>query len=144
MKSRFEPMVQTNIEKGYTTLWEYFQEGMGTYNHAWSGGSLFLLSKYVGGISSTSAGFKSYNIKPVLDNFETLETKVNTLDGDISVKKDGKTLTVTVPNGNGSLILDGVKSITTNNDDKCSVTNTESAITVKINEAGTYTFQYEK
>ena len=45
MKKRYREMV----EYDYSMLWEYWDKG-GTLNHAWSGGPLITMSKYIAGI----------------------------------------------------------------------------------------------
>jgi alpha-L-rhamnosidase len=65
MKRRFLPMIESEL----TTLWEGWgigEEGYGggTYNHGWSGGGLTMLSKYVGGVTPASPGFKAVEIRP--------------------------------------------------------------------------------
>ena len=44
MVTRYTPMATDN---GYTTLWEMWDKGGGTRNHAWSGGPMITMSKYL-------------------------------------------------------------------------------------------------
>lgn len=83
MLSRYSDM----IDDVDSTLWEVWDKtpSKGTMNHGWSGGPLTVLSKYYGGISPVKAGYEEYEI--VLNGyFDTLETGVHTLKGDISYK----------------------------------------------------------
>jgi alpha-L-rhamnosidase len=61
MKKRYEAMVTAS---NITTLWEYWDLGFGSYNHAWSGGPLTLLSQYTVGVAPTSPGWRTYNVMP--------------------------------------------------------------------------------
>jgi hypothetical protein len=65
MQSRFKAMIASPL----TTLWEGWgigKEGFGggTYNHAWSGCGLTLLSQYVAGIKPASVAFDTVAIYP--------------------------------------------------------------------------------
>ena len=61
MKERYHDMV---ISSNITTLWEGWDLGFGSYNHAWSGGPLTLLSQYTVGIAPTSPGWRTYAVLP--------------------------------------------------------------------------------
>ena len=96
MHSRYQPM----IDSENTTLWELFTQSGGTYNHAWSGGPLIILSKYVAGVQPLEAGFKKFLVRPQLGSLHHVETVVPSVNGNISVKAKDKgylTLEVTVP-----------------------------------------------
>lgn len=102
MQKRFEKMV--NYEKT-TTLWEGWgigKEGFGggTTNHAWSGGGLTLLSQYVAGIYPTSAGYKSFQVKPQLGFLKQVTAVVPSVRGDIKVEinqQENWMLKITIP-----------------------------------------------
>jgi alpha-L-rhamnosidase len=81
MKSRYSGMVN----EPYSTLWEFWDTRSGTKNHAWSGGPLTLLSKYVAGVSPLEPGYEKYQIVPQLGNLQDVNALVPTLKGDISV-----------------------------------------------------------
>jgi len=61
MKHRYYDMVTTS---NITTLWEQFDLHSGTYNHAWSGGPLTLLSQYVAGVAPTAPGYRTFQVLP--------------------------------------------------------------------------------
>lgn len=93
MLARYDGMLHDE----YDTLWEQFNDDIGTYNHGWTAAPLYILSKYVAGIAPTKAGFEAYEIAPadVLDSFSC---SVDTPKGIITVsltKADG-TVTLTV------------------------------------------------
>lgn len=65
MKRRYAVMIDSPL----TTLWEGWgigEEGFGggTYNHAWSGGPLTILSQYIAGIVPEAPAFSTFSVKP--------------------------------------------------------------------------------
>ena len=75
-----------------TTLWELFGEmqlegfgsvGRGTYNHAWSGGPLTILSQYFAGIAPTKPAFREFAVRPQMGDLKQIETVVPTQFGEI-------------------------------------------------------------
>lgn len=123
----------------YDTLWEQYWPEDGTVNHGWTAAPLYILSKYVAGVSPTAAGFETYEIAPsdILDSFSCTTW---TAKGDLAVALEttdaGKVLTVTAIGGEGTVILP--ESFGTN----VTVSGGAHEIggnTVLITEAGTYT-----
>lgn len=102
MEERFGTMV--NYPKT-TTLWEGWGIGAegyggGTTNHAWSGGGLTLLSQYVAGVSPTSAGYETFQIKPQLGFLKEVKAIVPSIKGNIVVeisKQESWTMKVVIP-----------------------------------------------
>ncbi len=93
MLTRYDRML--NDEQ--TTLWETFEElkldgfgslGYGTYNHAWSGGPLTILSQYVAGVAPTKPAFDSYEILPQTGRLRHLRAVVPTRHGPIELELD--------------------------------------------------------
>lgn len=65
MKLRYRAMTDSPL----TTLWEGWgigSEGFGggTYNHAWSGGPLTVMSQYIAGIEPTAPAFRRFRVSP--------------------------------------------------------------------------------
>lgn len=87
----------------YDTLWEKFSIPIGTFNHGWSAAPLYILSKYVAGVQPTSGGYATYNVVPS-DALDSYSCTVWTPKGNITVAKDGSSLTVTAVEG-GTLVL---------------------------------------
>ena len=86
MKKRYQDMVESDL----TTLWEGWEIGDenfggGSYNHAWSGGPLTILSQYFAGISPVQPAFKEFEIKPVLDCFRHIQSITPTKWGKIEI-----------------------------------------------------------
>jgi Bacterial alpha-L-rhamnosidase 6 hairpin glycosidase domain/Bacterial alpha-L-rhamnosidase C-terminal domain len=61
MRSRYAAMVSSSS----TTLWETFPAN-GGFNHGWSGGPLTLLDEQVAGVTPTSPGFATFDVRPAL------------------------------------------------------------------------------
>lgn len=93
----------------YDTLWEKFTAPIGTFNHGWSAAPMYILSKYVAGIQPTSGGYGTYNIVPS-DVLESYTCTAYTPKGNITVVKDGDSLTITAVDG-GTLVLPGGETI---------------------------------
>jgi alpha-L-rhamnosidase len=87
LKERFSVMVN---DPERTTLYESFEPGWGTANHAWSGGGLTILSQYVCGVSPAEPGWKTINIKPQLGNLNYAETQNLTVAGYFFAKVNKK------------------------------------------------------
>jgi hypothetical protein len=122
MKKRFGPMVN-NSE--YTTLfegWGIGKEGFGggTYNHAWSGGGLTIMSQYLCGIAPLEPGFKRISVIPQPGNVKQAEASAATVRGKVSCffqnEKNRFVLTASIPVNTTGVIgipLKDVKSIKT-------------------------------
>ncbi|MGL4511799.1 MAG: alpha-L-rhamnosidase C-terminal domain-containing protein [Lacipirellulaceae bacterium] len=104
MTQRYAPMLEDDV----TTLWELFDPitlegfgdlGRGTYNHAWSGGPLTILSQYVAGVTPTSPAFATFGVAPNLGRLTRVDAVVPTLAGLIRVsarKGEAGSLSVTI------------------------------------------------
>ncbi|MEI7899390.1 MAG: alpha-L-rhamnosidase C-terminal domain-containing protein [bacterium] len=104
MKARYASMIGEAI----TTLWENFggkngRNGGGTYNHAWSGGPLTMLSQYAAGLAPTAPGWKRFSVKPQPGPLKRLDTRISTPHGDILIllrrEDNGLRLELTAPPG---------------------------------------------
>lgn len=87
MKKRFA----VQIDSPLTTLWEgwgigHEGYGGGTYNHAWSGGALTLLSQYAAGVAPTKPAFREFSVLPQMGSLETISSVIPTIYGSIEVK----------------------------------------------------------
>ena len=110
MRFRYGAMVDSPL----TTLWEGWgigNEGFGggSYNHAWSGGPLTILSSYVAGVKVVEPGFKVFSVSPNLGNLSHVKVTVPLAGGrfiEVDVKKDAKrcVLELTVPEGTSGVI----------------------------------------
>jgi len=107
-KERYADM----IDADYSTLWEFWDRS-GTTNHAWAGGTLFVLSRYVGGVYPTTAGFATFAVAPDMSVLRDFEMAVNPVEGvSISVKAerlaDGRQrLIVACSSAGGRLLVSG-------------------------------------
>jgi len=107
-KKRFASMIDAPI----TTLYENFgggkdRVGNGTYNHAWSGGALTVLSQYAAGIAPTKPGFEEFAVLPQMGPLKRIRVVVPTKYGNIQLRLNKeKTLSMdlTVPRGTEAII----------------------------------------
>lgn len=104
IKKRFAKMV----DSPYTTLWEGWGIGSdgfggGTYNHAWTGGPLTIMSQYFAGIAPTSVGFATYQVRPQMGNLKKIKAAVQSPKGEINLtisrSKGAFTLKLISPKG---------------------------------------------
>ncbi len=111
-EKRFGPMVN---DPNHTTLFEGWEEGGfggGSTNHAWSGGALTVLSRYVFGLYPREPGFRTFAVEPSMTGFKHIAFEVPTLYGTIAetldANEDGSvTLKLTVPDGTSARLPDG-------------------------------------
>lgn len=101
IKKRFEPMVNN---ENYTTLfedWKVGGAGGGSTNHAWSGGTLTVISQYLCGIEPLEPGYKVFKIEPDPASFSTASIVIPTVAGTIKsefiVDNENFTLNITIP-----------------------------------------------
>ena len=80
-ESRYKVMVDSET----STLWELFSRA-GTLNHAWTGGPLTLMFQYMAGISPTSPGYATYQIKPQLGGLGKVESGFDSVKGRVNLK----------------------------------------------------------
>jgi hypothetical protein len=89
MKDRYAPMVN---DAEHSTLWEFFagpeQDAAGTFNHAWTGGPLTMMSRYAAGIQPIKPGFAEFAVRPQLGTLKTVQANVHGANGTIGVKID--------------------------------------------------------
>lgn len=101
MLDRYRPMIDSPL----TTLWEGWGIGPngyggGSYNHAWSGGVLTLLSQYVAGIDPATPGYSSVRVRPQIGRLDWVETAIVTPRGPVRYKvAKGKPLEFDLPPG---------------------------------------------
>ena len=109
-RERFEAMVNY---PGCTTLWEGWGIGKagfggGSVNHAWSGGTLTLLSQYVAGIRPTKPGFKEFQISPQMGDLTSAQVTVDTpyglIKADLKRKGNKVRITLMVPEGTTAFV----------------------------------------
>lgn len=115
MKFRYREMVDSPL----TTLWEGWGIGEkgfggGTYNHAWSGGPLTILSQYIAGIETVEPGFRVFKVEPHMAYLNHIRTIVPVSQGrniQLNLDKDGITckMTLKIPEGTSAhvTLLDG-------------------------------------
>lgn len=100
IKNRYSEMVEK--QDFSTTVWEYWNNTIGSKNHAWSGGPLIIMSKYFAGVQPLKPGYSEILIKPDFGNLNKLSANVNTVKGTINIKAEKEednslTLEINVP-----------------------------------------------
>ena len=109
MRERWKEQIESPI----TTLWEGWGIGSkgyggGTYNHAWSGGALTVLSQYAAGVAPEAAGFTKFHVLPQLGARKSIQAVVATPMGSISVNEENQSrgfkLILTVPHGASGIV----------------------------------------
>lgn len=101
VEKRFAPMVN---DENYTTLFEDWRvggSGGGSTNHAWSGGTLTVISQYLCGVSPLEPGYKVFKIAPDPASFKTASISIPSVAGTIKSEfennQDSFVLKVMVP-----------------------------------------------
>lgn len=101
VEKRFAPMVN---DDNYTTLFEDWRvggAGGGSTNHAWSGGTLTVISQYLCGVEPLEPAYKVFKIEPDPASFKTASISIPTVAGTVRSEfennPDGFVLKVTVP-----------------------------------------------
>ena len=96
IKRRYREMVDYD----YSTLWEYWNTD-GTLNHAWSGGPMITMSKYIAGIRPTDTAYETFEIKPHMCGLKRIKCSVPSVKGmiflDIEKMGDSVKMRVTIP-----------------------------------------------
>jgi len=105
MKQRYDGMVKRPI----STLAENM-DGSGTYNHAWSGGPLTMMSQYVLGVAPDKVAYEQYHVLPQMGNLTTIEGVVPTVKGSIqvSLKRDAASLGLQLISPKGTKAVVGI------------------------------------
>ena len=106
IRQRFEPMVR---DDRYTTLYEGWDDGA-TVNHAWSGGALNILSRYLCGVAPVEPAYRTFQIAPQPGNIDRASTVVPSIAGTIrsSFEQTSKrfTLKISVPENTTCIVCE--------------------------------------
>lgn len=121
VEKRFAPMVN---DDNYTTLFEDWRvggAGGGSTNHAWSGGTLTVISQYLCGVEPLEPAYKVFKIEPDPASFKTASISIPTVAGTVRSEfennTDGLVLKVTVPSKTKAIVympLSAAETITIN------------------------------
>lgn len=111
MKLRYRAMIESPL----TTLWEGWgigSEGFGggTYNHAWSGGPLTILSQYIAGIETLEPAFRTFRVAPHPAHLNFIRTQVPLSGGrrivfEMDKSAHGGTMYLRVPEGTSAQVV---------------------------------------
>jgi len=105
MKQRYDGMVKRPI----STLAENM-DGSGTYNHAWSGGPLTMMSQYVVGVGPDTVAYGRYHVLPQMGNLTVIEAVTPTVKGNIqvSLKRDAVSFGLKLVSPDGTKAVVGI------------------------------------
>jgi hypothetical protein len=112
MRQRYSTM----IESRYSTVWEFWNAGEGTINHAWTGGPLTLMSQYVAGVAPTKPGYSEFQIMPQLGDLTEVAATVPSRKGTISVdiqRGPPFSMQVVVPEATSATVGVPISAVTT-------------------------------
>ena len=108
MEKRFANMVNDTV---YSTLFEDWRKGGsggGSTNHAWSGGPLTVISRYLCGVSPLEPGFKIFLVAPDPVSFKTASISIPTVSGTITSEFENSEnsfmLKLDVPQGTKAIV----------------------------------------
>lgn len=116
------------LNLGATSFWEKYdpkqsgKEHLEMYGrpygkslcHAWGASPIYLFGKYYIGVKPTSAGYKTYEIKPNLGGLKWMEGKVPTPNGAVELYCNTKEIKVKASEGEGALIIESKSKPSTN------------------------------
>ena len=106
------------LKAGATSFWEEYdltrpwQEQLGNYNlkyamslcHAWGASPIYLLGRYFLGIKPTSTGYETFEVRPNIDAFDTLDATIPVKGGFVNIKKNNNRVEVLSDRDGGVLI----------------------------------------
>lgn len=109
------------LDLGATTVWEEYNPNLsGTQHyemygnkygkslcHAWGASPIYLLGKYYLGVTPTSSGYETFEVKPYLGGFKFIDGVVPIKDGSVRVKLSKDKLSVVATKNGGTLIWAG-------------------------------------
>lgn len=108
VEKRFAAMVN---DENYTTLfedWKVGGAGGGSTNHAWSGGTLTVISQYLCGVEPLEPAYKVFKIEPDPASFNaaaiTIPTVAGTIKSEFENNTDRFTLRITVPSKTHAIV----------------------------------------
>ena len=84
IKLRYHDMVEGEL--ACTTLWEHWDYNLGTKNHAWTGGPLITMSKYMAGVRPTKPGYDEFEVAPDMGELCFIKAVIPSVKGDIKVE----------------------------------------------------------
>lgn len=109
------------LDLGATTVWEEYNPNLSEAQHyemygnkygkslchAWGASPIYLLGKYYLGVTPTSSGYETFEVKPYLGGFKFIDGVVPIKDGSVRVKLSKDKLSVVATKNGGTLIWAG-------------------------------------
>lgn len=135
------------LEQGATSFWEKYDpkqsgnEHLEMYGrpygkslcHAWGASPIYLFGKYYFGVQPTSAGYKTYEVKPNLGGLKWMEGKVPTPNGEVELYCSTKEIKVQASEGDGTLIITSKSEPKTNSGKIETLGSNKYQLTIKPN-----------
>lgn len=110
MKSRYEEIVADDTSSTLPEAWpdtSIYVNGSSTKNHGWSGGPLYVLSRYAAGIEPTEAGYASWRVRPQTGAFteiaEVVPSAIGSIRMEITTGQSSLQMSVTSPGGEAEI-----------------------------------------
>lgn len=111
------------LDLGATTVWEEYNPSLSGIEHyamyenkygkslchAWGASPIYLFGRYYLGVSQLSAGYKTFEVRPVLGGFEYIDGAVPINGGTVYVYASKERVSVMSTKAGGVLIWDGKK-----------------------------------
>lgn len=111
------------LDLGATTVWEaynpqksgiehysmYLKKYMKSLCHAWGAGPIFLLGRYCLGVKAEDIAYKKFSVTPRFGKYKSVNGKVPVLNGEVSIKYDGRNLFVKTNTEGGYILHKGRK-----------------------------------
>lgn len=109
------------LDLGATTVWEEYNPNLSgaqhyemygnkygkSLCHAWGASPIYQLGKYYLGVTPTSSGYETFEVKPYLGRFKFIDGVVPIKDGSVRVKLSKDKLSVVATKNGGTLIWAG-------------------------------------
>lgn len=109
------------LDLGATTVWEEYNPNLSgaqhyemygnkygkSLCHAWGASPIYLLGKYYLGVTPTSSGYETFEVKPYLGGFKFIDGVVPIKDGSVRVKLSKDKLSAVATKNGGTLIWAG-------------------------------------
>lgn len=106
------------LDLGATTVWEEYNPNLSgaqhyemygnkygkSLCHAWGASPIYLLGKYYLGVTPTSSGYETFEVKPYLGGFKFIDGVVPIKDGSVRVKMSKDKLSVIATRSGGKLV----------------------------------------
>lgn len=113
------------LDLGATSFWEEYNPELAvdeqysmyadkfgkSFCHAWGASPVYIIGKYYIGVSPTSAGYETFDVKPNLGGLEWFSARVPINGGYVNVTVKDNTVSVVTDKDGGTLVYNGERHI---------------------------------